>query len=139
MLSRFLLTLSAVFLGLSLVNAQNVNGHWYGNVSDGNKDFPLLFIFHAKSEHQLSGTIITPLGSRTLENCQMDRDSLFFIDKFGSNTLYHYAKVYQDSITMKMKGLWGNDTFYYFTLKRKEEFANKSLKDDSLFVRKQLQ
>jgi len=132
--SRFFLTIIAIFISFTLVNAQNIEGHWYGTVKDAGRVYPLLFIFHSSQKHLLTGKIITPLGARPLENCQMNADSLFFFDRYGPNILQHYAKIYPDSISMKMKGLWGNDNFYYFTLTRKKSLNNTSTKTDSMFV-----
>ena len=134
-----LLTIASLLFSISTVQAQNVNGSWYGTVKDGGKKFSLLFIFKSDHEHQLSGEIITPLGTRTLKHCQIDRDSLYFVDSFGSNILQHYAKVYSDSIKMKMKGLWGSSRFYYFTLKRKNVLPNIRMMPDSTLAQKQVQ
>ncbi|HKI44652.1 MAG TPA: hypothetical protein VKA08_04870 [Balneolales bacterium] len=135
-----LLTIASLLFSISTVQAQNINGNWYGTIRDGGKEFPVLFILKSSHRHQLSGEIVTPLGSRMLKRCQINRDSLYFIDNFGSNILHHYAKVYSDSITMKMKGLWGNNRFYYFTLTRKNTLSSNGigLKVDSLFVQKQV-
>ncbi len=133
-----LLTIASLLFSISTVKAQNINGNWYGIIKDGGKEFPLLFILKSSPKRQLSGEIITPLGSRELKHCQIDRDSLFFIDSFGTNILRHYAKVYSDSITMKMTGLWGNNRFYHFTLTRKNTLPSISIKADSIFVQKQV-
>jgi hypothetical protein len=132
-----LLVIASLLISITTVQAQTVSGNWYGTIKDGKKEFPLLFILKSNHEHKLSGEIVTPLGSRTLEHCQIDRDSVYFIDSFGSNILHHYAKVYKDSITMKMKGLWGDNRFYYFTLTRKNRLPSVSLKTDSIFAQKQ--
>lgn len=134
-----LLTIASLLFSISIVQAQSINGNWYGTVKDGGKKFPLLFIFKSDHQHQLSGEIITPLGSRALKHCQIDRDSVYFIDSFGSNVLQHYAKVYSDSIKMKMKGLWGSNRFYYFTLKRKNTLPNIGMTPDSILAQKQEQ
>ena len=132
-----LLTIASLLFSISTVQAQTINGNWYGTIKDGGKEFPLLFIFKSDQKHQLSGEIITELGSRRLKHCQIDRDSVYFIDSYGSNILHHYAKVYKDSIKMKMTGLLGNNRFYYFTLTRKNRLPSVSLKTDSIFAQKQ--
>lgn len=137
--SKVFLPLFIILLSLSTtVNAQNVNGRWSGTIHEGNVDFPLLIILHSSHEHELSGTIITPLGLRTLKNCQINRDSLFFVSQFGSNIIYNYAKAYPDSITMKMKGLLGKNKLYYFTLVRKNKPDKVSLAADSTYLSKKL-
>lgn len=136
MLRRTLLFLIMIIAGTSLSNAQSLNGHWFGKVSDGQSGFPLLFILQEK-HHNLSGTVITPLGSRELTNCKIRGDSLHFTDGFGSNTLVHDARVYRDSIRVRMKGLWGTNNYYYFTVYRIGNLKNNSIKADSMYVRKQ--
>lgn len=130
------LAIVIIITGISVSNAQNLNGHWFGKVSDGNSGFPLLFILQQKND-DISGKVVTPLGSRELSNCRIQGDSLHFIDKYGSNTLYHDARVYRDSIEIRMKGLWGKNNYYHFTVYRKKSLKNSSMKADSVFISKQ--
>jgi hypothetical protein len=104
-------SLASIFVMLALATfcfAADFNGRWEGKVADPNgQELLLTYDFKAEGE-TLTGTVESQMGKVDISDGKVINDEISFTIEIPNAAITHVGKLVDDTITLKVKGPWGD-------------------------------
>ena len=107
-MSRFFYFCLATFFAVSIGHAQGIDGKWKGEMQSPNGSMDLTFTFKVSGD-SLTGSVGTQMGDTPISNGKVDGKNFSFDVSFNDMTISHQCTFMSDSISMKVKGMQGED------------------------------
>lgn len=93
----------------SFALASEIDGKWKGEINTPGGAMELVFTFEVVDGNSLIGSVESQMGVLPISNGKVDGDSFSFDVDVQGMIIHHECKVVDDSISMKVPGMEGDE------------------------------